>query len=116
MVTPEELLALEDTFWTGGPEAYHQHCDDQCLVVFASVGAVMPRDEIAKTAEKGRWSDVAIRPLGFVQPTEATATIAYDCTARRKDGQPHAARVTSTYVRRADGWKLCVHQQAEAGG
>jgi ketosteroid isomerase-like protein len=116
MALEQDLLAIEKQFWTGGPEAYQQHCDDACLVVFASMAAVMSRDDIAGTAEKGRWSDVSLKPLGLVQPTDAVATIAYDCTARRKDGQPHAARVTSSYVRRADGWKLCAHQQAEAGG
>ena len=116
MATDQDLLSIEELFWTGGPEAYHQHCDDQCLAVFASMAAVMSRDDIARTAEKGRWSEVQMKPLAFVQPTEAVATIAYDCTARRKDGHPHAPRVTSTYVRRPDGWKLAIHHQAETGG
>ena len=116
MALEQDLLAIEEQFWTGGPEAYAQHCDAQCLVVFATMCAVMSREDIAVTAEKGRWTDVAMHRLAFHQPTDDTATIAYDCTARRKDGQPYAARVASSYVRRAGGWKLAVHQQAETGG
>jgi hypothetical protein len=108
-----DLLAIDEQFWTGGPEAYEQHCDDRCLVVFAGMAAVMPRDEIAKTAEKGRWTDVKLAPKGFVQLSDTSAVIAYDCTARRKDGQPHHALVSSSYVHRPAGWKLAAHQQTE---
>jgi hypothetical protein len=108
-----DLLAIDEQFWTGGPEAYEQHCDEACLVVFAQMAAVMPREEIAKTAEKGRWTNVKLAPKGFVQLSETSAVIAYDCTARRKDGQAHHALVSSTYVRRPAGWKLAAHQQTE---
>lgn len=109
-----ELLKVDREFWTGGPEAYEQHCDDQCLAVFVGMAAVMGRDEIAKTAEKGRWTDVEMTPKGFIQPNDATAVVAYDCTARRKDGQSRHALVSSGYVKRTDGWKLAFHQQTEA--
>lgn len=108
-----DLLAIDERFWTGGPEAYQENCDDRCLVVFPGMAAVMSREDIAKTAEKGRWSDVKLAPKGFVQLAADAATIAYDCTARRKDGQPHHALVSSTYVRRSGGWKLAAHQQTE---
>jgi hypothetical protein len=111
-----DLLAIDEQFWTGGPEAYERHCDDCCLVVFVGTATVMPRDEIARTAEKGRWSQVKLRPKGFVQLSDTSAVIAYACTARRKDGQPHHALVSSTYVRRPTGWKLAAHQQTEIGG
>jgi ketosteroid isomerase-like protein len=116
MALEQDLLTLEEQFWTGGPEAYERHCDARCLVAFSTMCSVMAREEIAATAEPDRWTDVAITPLAFLQPGDDVATIAYDCTARRKDGQAHAARVTSTYVRRSDGWKLAAHQQAERGG
>lgn len=106
-----DLLAIEQEFWTGGPEAYAEHCDDVCLVVFVGMAAVMRRDDIAKTAEKGRWTEVKIIPKGFVQLSGTSAVIAYDCTARRKDGQLHHALVSSGYVHRPDGWKLATHQQ-----
>ncbi len=108
-----DLMSIDRQFWTGGPEAYEDHCDDQCLVVFAEMAAVMSRGDIAKTAKKGRWSDVHMTPKGFVRPSDDSAVIAYDCTARRKDGQAHHALVSSAYVKRPDGWKLASHQQTE---
>jgi hypothetical protein len=111
MSLENQLMQIERTFWTGGPEAYQAHTDDKCLVVFAEMAGVMDRDEIAKSAEKGRWTDVKLHAKGFVQLADDCATVAYDCTAKRKDGQPHHALVSSTYVKRPDGWKLAAHQQ-----
>jgi hypothetical protein len=54
----ENLLAIEAELWTGGPEAYRKHTDDECLVVFAKMAGKMSREDIAKTAEKGRWKNV----------------------------------------------------------
>ncbi len=108
-----DLLAIDEQFWTGGPEAYARHCDERCLVVFASMAAVMSREDIAKTAEEGRWTNVRMTPKGFVQLSGTSAVIAYDCTAMRRDGHPHHALVSSGYVQRPDGWKLATHQQTE---
>ncbi len=113
MSLESELLAIDQKFWTGGPEAYARHCDESCLVVFVGMATVMRREDIAKTAEKGRWTEVKLTPKGFVQLSDTSAVIAYDCTARRKDGKPHHALVSSGYVQRADGWKLATHQQTE---
>ena len=111
MSLQQDLLAIEKQFWTGGPEAYQQHCDDRCLVVFAEMAGVMAREEIAKTAEKGRFSDVAMEPKAFVDLADTTPVISYEVTAKRRDGQPHHAFVSSGYVKRPDGWKLAFHQQ-----
>ena len=46
---------------------------------------------------------------GIVKLSDTAAVIAYDCDAKRKDGQPHRALVSSAYVKRADGWKLASH-------
>lgn len=108
-----ELLAIDKEFWTGGPQAYADHCDDRCLVVFAGMAAVMPREEIAKTAEQGRWTNVEMKTIGLMRLSDTSAVIAYECVAIRKGGQPHRALVTSGYVLRADGWKLATHQQTE---
>jgi hypothetical protein len=111
MSLEQDLLALEKALWTGGPETYQAQTDGQCLVVFTEMAGVMAREDIAKTAEKGRWTDVALTPKGFVQPTPDVAVVAYDCTAKKKDGTPYHALISSGYVKRADGWKLAFHQQ-----
>jgi hypothetical protein len=106
-----ELHALEEAFWTGGPEAYLNHCDEKCLVVFPGMATVMLREQIAQTAKKGRWRRITIKPMGIVTPTDATAVIGYECDAEREDGHKHHALVSSGYVKRGSGWKLASHQQ-----
>jgi hypothetical protein len=107
----EQLLAIEKHFWTGGAEVYPRHADERCLIAFAEMAGVMSNEDIAKSAEKGRWKDVEMEQKGLVQLSDTAAVITYDCSAKRKDGQPYRALVSSGYVKRADGWKLAFHQQ-----
>jgi ketosteroid isomerase-like protein len=111
MALEQDLLAIDRNFWTGGPEAYLTHCDDQCLVVFSEMAKVMSKEDIAKTAEAGRWGDINLAPKGFMQLSDQSAIVSYECSAKRKDGQPYRALISSGYVRRADGWKMAFHQQ-----
>ncbi len=113
MTIQADLLANEQALWTGGPETYQALADDSCLVVFAGMAALMTREAISKTAEKGRWKDVKLTPTGFVRLADTVAVVAYDAEATRQDGAAHRARVSSTYVQRGDGWKLAAHQQTE---
>jgi hypothetical protein len=113
MSLEDDLLAIETELWTGGPDAFRRHTDEQCLVVFAEMAAAMSRDDVAKTAEKGRWKDVKMKEKGLARLTDESVVISYECTATRKDGQPHHAYVSSGYVRRSDGWKLAFHQQTK---
>lgn len=111
MSLEEELLAIETKLWMGGPEAFRRQTDEECLVVFAQMAGVMSREDIAKTAEEGRWRDVKMQQKGLTHLSDSSVVIAYECTAERKDGQAHHAFVGSGYCRRRDGWKLAFHQQ-----
>jgi len=107
----KDLYAIEETFWTGGPEAYQRHSDKRCLVVFAEMAGVMTNVDIAKSAEKGRWQDVSMTPKGIAKLSDRSAVISYECKANRKDGDAYRALVSSGYVKRSNGWKLAFHQQ-----
>lgn len=111
MPLEQELMDLEMKFWTDGPDAYLRHADRQCLVVFRERAGLMTKEEIARSAERGRWSDVRSRPKGLVMLSDDSAVISYECTATRKDGAHHRARVSSGYRNGSDGWKLAFHQQ-----
>jgi hypothetical protein len=113
MALEQDLLAIEKRLWTGGPEDYRAATDDQCLVVFSSMAGVWTRDDIAKSAEKGRWRDPVLTPKGFLQLSDSSVVVSYECMVARKDGRAHHAYVSSGYVKRADGWKLAFHQQTE---
>jgi hypothetical protein len=111
MSLEEDLLAIETELWMGGPEAFLRHTDEQCLVVFAEMAGKMSREEVAKTAEKGRWKAVKMQRRGLAKLTDASVVISYECNAERKSGQPYHALVSSGYTHRPDGWKLAFHQQ-----
>ena len=78
---------------------------------FSEMAGVMSKDDIAKSAEKGRWKDVSMQRKGMAQLSDTSAVITYECEATRKNGQPYHAVVSSGYVSRPDGWKLAFHQQ-----
>jgi hypothetical protein len=111
MPLENDLLKIENNFWTGGAEAYRNYADEECLVAFTEMAGVMPRNDIAGSAEKGRWKDVSLKPKGTMRLSDTSAVITYECTATRKDGNPYHAMVSSGYVKRSDGWKLAFHQQ-----
>lgn len=116
MTLQDDLLDLEELFWTGGPEVWAEHCDDTCLVAFADMSGPVPRDDIAHMAEEGRWHDLAMLPKGLIMLSEDAVLLTYEASAVRREeaGNPpqaHHAVVSSAYVRRGDAWKLAFHQQ-----
>ena len=87
MSLESELLRIEDHFWTGGPEAYRKYADEQCLVAFSELAGVMSRDDIAKSAERGRWTDVSLERKGVAELSDA------GCAAHaRRQAEPLRAR------------------------
>lgn len=111
MSLEEELLSIETELWMDGPKAFLRHTDEQCLVVLAEMAGEMSREEIARTAEKGRWKDVKMQKKGLAKLSDSSVVISYECNVQRKDGQPYHALVSSGYTHRSDGWKLAFHQQ-----
>ena len=112
MAIEEELLEIERTLWTGGPEAYKANLEPKCLVAFKDMPGEMSKEDIAKTAEPGRWKDVSMQRKGIAKLGASSVVITYECTAKRKDDQPYHALVSSGYVKRRGGWKLAFHAQA----
>lgn len=113
MALEQDLMKLEEGFWTGGEDYYRDHLDDECLVAFADMAGVQGRDAIAKMAEERRWRDVSIEEKGFVNPTPDTAILSTETTATRADGQPYHAITSTVYVKRDGEWKMAFHGQTE---
>ena len=111
MTLEQDLLALEKQFWTAGADFYRRTVDDQCLLAFAEMAGVMSRDAVAATITDDRWSDLTIETCGVLQAGGGVAILTYRARARRADGRPYAALVSSVYVERDGGWKLAFHQQ-----
>jgi hypothetical protein len=75
MSLEQDLLAIEAQFWTGGPEAFQQYTDDQCLVVFKEMAGVMSKADIARTAGEGRWKDVRPKLKGMAKLSDDSVVI-----------------------------------------
>ena len=109
MSLQDQLMAVERGFWTGGPEFYREHVDDECLLAFAPGAHVASREKVADSAAGPRWSDPEIEVRGFLQPTADVTMLSYEASTER-EGAPYRALVSSGYVRRDDDWKLAFHQ------
>ena len=95
MSLENDLMKIEDDFWNDGPEAYQQHADEQCLVAFSKISGLMSNEDISKLAERGHWRDVSLKAKGVVKLSDTSAVITYECHAKRKDGKPYHALLSS---------------------
>jgi hypothetical protein len=108
----DELLKIERELWSGGPESYQRHLDEDCLVAFAETAGVSSRDEVAASVKSGpRWRDLKIDVEGVLALSNDVVILTYRASALRGDDERYRALVSSAYVRRQDGWKLAFHQQ-----
>ena len=112
MPLKEDLLEIERALWSGGPEAYHRHVDQQCLAAFTEMAGTWSRDELAASVTDGpRWRDVEMEVEGMHQPTDDVVLVTYRASATRGDSERYDALVSSAYVKRSEGWKLTFHTQ-----
>jgi hypothetical protein len=111
MTNQQALLSIERALWNGGPEAYRDNLDSECLMAFTDMAGLVSKASIADMAEDDRWSDVLIEPKGFVEMTDDSAVLTYHAAATRKNGDTYRALVSSAYVKRPEGWKLAFHSQ-----
>lgn len=110
------LLTIERELWTGGPEAYHRHVADECLVAFTEMAGTWTREQVVASVEEGpRWRDLEMDVQGWIEPAEDIVLVTYRARATRGDDHYHAL-VSSGYVRRDDAWKLAFHQQTPLPG
>ncbi len=108
----KDLLAIEKKFWSGDESYYRKHADTDCLVAFSEMAGLMSNPDLAATAKEGnRWSKLDMEMKGLVQPSDDVAIITYEANAKREDGKPHHALVSTGYVKRDDGWKMMFHAQ-----
>src|SRR4029453_14713252 len=111
MTIDHDLLALEKKFWQGDQDFYRKNLDDKCLVVFTEMAGLMKNEDIAKMAEGQQWRDLKMEEKGLVELADGAAVLSYQIDAKRKDGKPHKALVSSGYVKRNGAWKMAFHQQ-----
>lgn len=57
------------------------------------MAAEMSREDIAKTAEAGRWKNVKMQKKGLATLSGSSVILTYECDAQRKDGKPYQQRL-----------------------
>jgi hypothetical protein len=113
MSVQNEILAKEQSLWSGGALEYRRALDGDCLIAFVEMAGVQSRDQIAEMAGKGeRWQDVDIEVEGLLEPTKDVTILTYRVSAVKGNaGEPYKARVSSGYVKRDGDWRMMFHQQ-----
>src|SRR5262249_27533377 len=116
-MTQDELIALEREGWealaAGGDVArgfYDRVLDAEVLMLFPGGMVLGDRAGIVESMAGPPWTRYELEGVQALQLTPETGVVAYGAVAER-DGQEYAALMSSTYVRRDDGWKLAFHQQ-----
>lgn len=116
MMLQDELLEIDRGFWLADEAHFQSHVDERCVLIFAQMQAVYARDEVAASArEPDRWRDLQISGAFVHQPAPDVAVLGYEARVKRGDGTPYHAWIGSTYLLRADGWKLSAHQHTPIG-
>lgn len=117
-MTQHELADLEQQGWqalssTGAAAAgFYRHVLDETAVMLLP-GGLMIDDRVAiiRSMSAQPWSSYQLHDLRVLEPAPDMGIVVYEATARRDDAPPYSALMSSLYVRRADGWKLAMHQQ-----
>ena len=110
MSLSEQLLEIENALWTDGAPAYRAHVDERCLLAFDRLAGEFTRDEVVGMIDAGpRWEAPQLELKGTMRPSGDVVFMTYEARATRGAEHYHAL-VSSGYVEREDGWKLCFHQ------
>jgi hypothetical protein len=67
--------------------------------------------DILRSMSGPPWTHVELEKPEAWELGQDVAVVVYGVVAQREDGSAYSAQVSSTYVRRADAWKLALHQQ-----
>jgi hypothetical protein len=117
--TTHEIIDLETRSWEvlaiGGEEcaAYYDDVLDSDPVMLMPGGLrLTDRESMVQSMSGPPWLDYRLEEMRVTELGPDAAVVTYGAVARRDpDAEPYTAFMSSTYIRRDDGWKLAVHQQ-----
>jgi hypothetical protein len=116
-MTEDKLATLEREGWDAlsshgeAARAFYDRVLDEQVVMLLPGGMVLDdRETIIESMSGQPWARYTLEHLRSFQPTPDIGLVTYGVVAER-DGQEYSALMSSTYVRRKDGWRLAFHQQ-----
>jgi hypothetical protein len=89
---------------------YDEVLADDVLMLLPGGLRLTERDATLDAMSGTPWTSFELDDVALRTVTSDVAVVAYRATAQR-DEAAYRALCSSTYVREAAGWKLCVHQQ-----
>jgi hypothetical protein len=110
----EELLELEERFWTEPErlEFYSAHLAGDAVMVFPSPYGIFDEARILDSLEGPVWSAVRLEQATVVRLRDAAAALVYRAEADGPGGRAYSCYAASVYVRQDDQtWRLALHQQ-----
>lgn len=113
MVEAQDLVELEQRFWTSDVDMYRQRVTDDALMVFAEpVGILTKAQILTSIAGAARWADVRFENVQVRPVANDVVLLVYKATARREnDDDWYEALASSVYMKRTGEWMLAFHQQ-----
>ena len=117
-MTHDDLAAVEEQGWRAlstGPEAatgfYERVLDDDVVMLLPGGLVLDDRATILQSMAGPPWSAYELQDLRVLRLAADAGLVVYGVVARRGDGPEYSALISSAYARRADGWRLVLHQQ-----
>jgi hypothetical protein len=117
----DEVLDIEHAGWQalatpGAAGAFYERVLDDDIVFLLPGGFRMGnRVDVIDAMSGAAWDWYRIDDAHVLALGDDAACVNYRAAAQRGDEPVYEALMSSTYVRRADGWRLAVHQQTPTG-
>jgi hypothetical protein len=112
MAGRDDLYEIEKNFWTGDAQYYRQNLAEKCMVVFTEMAGLKNREEVAAMiTDPQRWQGLKLKDRNVVELADGAVLLSYRASAKRANGQPYEALVSSAYVKENGRWKMAFHQQ-----
>ena len=113
-----EVIRLEEEGWqalssspAAATEFYDGVLDERVVMLLPGNTLLKDRAQILQSMAGQPWQAYELKQLALHEPADDIAVVVYSATAHRQGSQKYSALVSSTYVRRPDGWKLTMHTQ-----
>jgi hypothetical protein len=116
MDTLQQLLELEEAGWQSlcdgsGSDFYADLMTEGALMILAD-GVTMTRGEVAEALRYAPpWASFILEEPQLVSVADDVGILVYVGTGFRDEGASFKAVMSSTYIRKASGWRLALYQQ-----
>ncbi|NUO58571.1 MAG: nuclear transport factor 2 family protein [Hamadaea sp.] len=91
---------------------FYERVLDRDVLMLLPGGLVLDdRAAIVKAMAGQPWSYYELQDIRVLSPTPDVGVVTYAVVAQRTGSPAYTALLSSTYVRRSEGWKLLFHQQ-----